>query len=148
MGKYMWGYAPPQNVSFDGHTTLVVHEARIHGFGIIWFINAWILPCGALALVFYSLTCLARERIWSFECGAYLRFTWHLPRTLPYKVCVGIMAFAPIFLLTDWFIGAHLFPKTRDSLENNFQVMQSSLLAILLLLFSLNMLAFPSVPVH
>mmetsp|Transcript_43833 Transcript_43833/g.121792 ORF Transcript_43833/g.121792 Transcript_43833/m.121792 type:complete len:365 (-) Transcript_43833:121-1215(-) len=146
--KYFKGYAPETQLTFNGNTTLVIKEGSVNGFGIAWCMVVWILPASACTLVVYSLVCLAREGLWSFENGGYLRFTWNIARSPMYGYLVVAMSVSPLMLLIVWFIGAHVFPKSPKSLDNNFYIMEGSLLSICLLLFSLNRLAFPSTPVH
>eukprot|EP00411_Alexandrium_monilatum_P019331 CAMPEP_0175247504 /NCGR_PEP_ID=MMETSP0093-20121207/33655_1 /TAXON_ID=311494 /ORGANISM="Alexandrium monilatum, Strain CCMP3105" /LENGTH=85 /DNA_ID=CAMNT_0016541687 /DNA_START=135 /DNA_END=392 /DNA_ORIENTATION=+ len=57
------------------------------------------------------------------------------------------MASAPVLLLFVWFFGAHLYGTDR-SLNNDFEVMEGSLLSLFLLLFALDILAFPTTPIH
>lgn len=147
--KYCFGQVAARNVTLGAEPVLMLHDkTEVSGYGVLWMIVAWILPLGAICLLLYALGSFAKMRIWSFESGRYLHFTWHFVRTEAYRLLVGVMASAPCLLMIIWFFGAYFYPKSSDSYQNNFVIMQESLLSIVILLFSLNLLAYPSIPVH
>ncbi|CAE8593282.1 unnamed protein product [Polarella glacialis] len=130
------------NESVSG-SVLELPATEIAGANLPLLIIVWILPTGAFLLMLFVVLNFAREGIWSFESAAYLQFTWLVTGRATYRRLVAVMALAPIVLPTLWLIQIVLF-----DLEGQFEVFRASTLSGLLLLFALDMLAFPSVPVH
>lgn len=143
--KYFHGYAPKTSVTCS---SFELEESEIHGYGYVWCAVAWSLPVCASALVLYTLVCLAKERVWSFESGAYLHFTWtHWKSPICLQI-VSLMSLTPMLLLMAWCAGAYLYPEGRHSWQHNVHIMLTSVLSIIVLLFSLNMLTYRTTPVH
>lgn len=134
-----------------GRTGIHLKETHLEGFGYAWCFALWILPLAALGLVMHSLCLLLTQKIWSFERGDYLSFTWKLKRSPQFKAYVAAMCFAPFALGAMWLLGSLLFPshpEVKKAEYNNLCVFYDVWLNFALLTFSLNALLFPTDPVH
>eukprot|EP00933_Yihiella_yeosuensis_P011089 TRINITY_DN1180_c0_g1_i2.p1 TRINITY_DN1180_c0_g1~~TRINITY_DN1180_c0_g1_i2.p1 ORF type:complete len:361 (+),score=41.29 TRINITY_DN1180_c0_g1_i2:90-1085(+) len=131
-----------QQILFNG-SSLTLPATNIAGANIPWLILLWTLPIGACGLLLFVLGAFLMEGIWSFESAAYLQFTWQITREPLYRYCVAVMTIAPLVLPVIWIVQIVYY-----DLENQIAVLKGSALSGVLLLFSLNLLAFPSVPYH
>ncbi|CAE7378163.1 unnamed protein product [Symbiodinium natans] len=130
------------SVFYNG-SMLELPSTNIDGANIPWIVLVWLLPLGGALLVLLHLVLLARRRVWSFDCGAYLQFSWDIVRTPEYRWSVGLMALAAILLPIIWILQILIF-----NLPDQLDVLRGSILSGLLLLFALDQLAFPSIPCH
>mmetsp|Transcript_135185 Transcript_135185/g.432102 ORF Transcript_135185/g.432102 Transcript_135185/m.432102 type:complete len:361 (-) Transcript_135185:119-1201(-) len=146
---FFFGHAREVKLTFNHGTDLVLPAAYIwdEGINIPWIIIGWTLPSGALALLLFILWSFAAAGSWSFESARYLNFTWHLARKRPYRVCVALMSAGPVLLPVTWFLQVVVWTSGNEALIN-LSVMKSCTMSGLMLLFSLNLLAFPTAPVH
>lgn len=128
-------------------TRLLWPAAHFHGLDFAWLVLCWTLPVGAGLLLVYILSSFVRRQFWSFEDAAYVHFTWHLPRQRPYRCCVGLMALGPVLMPMFWLWNVVMYTSGHD-FSTNVLLMRRSALSGFFLLFSLNLLAFPTTPVH
>lgn len=132
-----------QPTVFYNGSMLTLPSTSIDGANIPWIVLVWLLPLGAAFLIILHLVLLARRRVWSFDCGAYLQFSWDIVRMPEYRWSVGLMALAAMLLPVVWILQILMF-----NLPDQLNVLKGSVLSGLLLLFALDQLAFPSVPCH
>jgi len=146
---YFFGHADAVHLDFNKGKPLVLPEQSIwdHAINVPWFIIGWTLPLGACALLLYIVARFASASIWSFEEAKYLNFTWLLPRQRPYQYCIAFMASGPVLLPIVWFIQVIIWTDGREEV-NQLTVMKSCTLSGVMLLFSLDLLAFPTAPSH
>eukprot|EP00971_Amphidinium_carterae_P018724 369276-Amphidinium_carterae.1 len=117
---------------------LVLPATAIPGYNIPWLVIAWILPTGAILLLTFIVVQAVRMRLWCFDVGSYLQFTYELHRRFEYRVCAYIMSFAPLVLPVMWVMQIIVF-----DLEDQWSVLQGNTLSGILLLWSLSVLAVP-----
>lgn len=147
---FFLGYARRVELDFSGvgsSGSLQLPDRSVEGVDVPWLIIAWILPTGAGLLYFYVWLIFASECIWDFQSGAYLHFTWGLPRKKPYQVLLVVMASAPIILVAVWIF--QLFAYADEFVYDvNARVLYSVLLPFIFFVMSLLTLAFPHTPMH
>eukprot|EP00441_Pelagodinium_beii_P017346 CAMPEP_0197663258 /NCGR_PEP_ID=MMETSP1338-20131121/56741_1 /TAXON_ID=43686 ORGANISM="Pelagodinium beii, Strain RCC1491" /NCGR_SAMPLE_ID=MMETSP1338 /ASSEMBLY_ACC=CAM_ASM_000754 /LENGTH=260 /DNA_ID=CAMNT_0043241541 /DNA_START=253 /DNA_END=1035 /DNA_ORIENTATION=+ len=125
------------SISYD-ERRLVLPATSISGANIPWMFLIWLLPVGAGLLLLFILSSFLQRNIWSFESAAYLQFSWDIGQMPQYKQCVYLMAAGPLFLPLIWLLQIILY-----DLEDQIEVLKSSVLSGLLLLFALDHLAHP-----
>jgi len=152
--KYYRFYSSAELAGFrsDGSMAGIHFKAsHIEGYGYVWCAALWILPLAAFGLVAHALCLLWGWRIWSFERGDYLCFTWKYERSNPFKAYVAVMCLAPFVLGCVWLVGCLFFPshpENQAAPDNNLTVFYDVWLNFGLLVFSLSALLFPLTPVH
>lgn len=146
---FFFGFAREVALDFNGGHELVLPEAYIwtEGVNIPWFLVAWTVPCAAAVLLVFIVWRSLERGLWSFESARYLDFTWHLSKTRAYRLCVGAMAVGPVVLPLLWFVQVMIW-TWGEQRSQQLGVMISCTPNGLLLLLSLDMLAFPTYPVH
>jgi len=146
---FFFGYAPEVRVDFNGGKPLVLPEQYItdEGVNVPWIILAWILPLAAVLLMVFIIYTFAAVGTGDFGSARYLHFTWHLARRKPYQYAVALMAVGPVLLPAVWFFQVVWYTTDKEQYVNLW-VMKECTVSGLLLLFSLNLLAFPSAAVH
>lgn len=146
---FFFGYAPEVRVDFNEGKPLVLPEQYIanEGLNVPWILLAWILPLGAVLLMVFIVYTFAAVGTRDFGSARYLHFTWHLARRKPYQFAVALMALGPVLLPAIWFCQVIWYTNHKEQYINVW-VMKECMLSGLLLLFSLNLLAFPTAAVH
>lgn len=132
-----------QKLQFNG-SSLTLPATTLEGGNIPWLVLSWSLPVGAAVLTMYMFFNFAIQRLWSFESARYLNFSWHLYKAPAYRWCVALMACGPVVLPFMWFgeiVAYNLW-------DNQLNVLRRCAIAALVLLWALNILAFPTTPVH
>ena len=140
---FFLGHAQKSESVFYNGTMLTLPATSIDGANIPWIVLVWLLPAGAALLLLLYFVVAVKHGIWSFDSGEYLHFSWDIIQAPEYKWCVGLMSLAAILLPVLWTGQILAF-----NLQDQWRVLQGSILSGVLLLFALNQLAFPNVPRH
>jgi len=147
---FFLGFAHRVELDFSGvgsDGSLKLPDRTVEGVDVPWLIIAWILPTGAGLLYLFVWLAFANECIWDFQSGAYLHFTWALPKKRPYQVLLVVMASAPVFLVAVWVFQLCAYAD-KFVYDVNARVLYSCLLPFVFFVVSLMTLAFPHSPTH
>mmetsp|Transcript_5721 Transcript_5721/g.21703 ORF Transcript_5721/g.21703 Transcript_5721/m.21703 type:complete len:452 (-) Transcript_5721:180-1535(-) len=111
--RYLWpGYVPGMNYTFGGTLELPeVTWGTLPAPDWFWLLSEWGFYVSVLLLTFYVLKEFFHDDAGkpnlfahSFEDGAYLSFTWRLPRLKGYRKIIWTMAFFAIALPFVWVV--------------------------------------------
>lgn len=110
-GRLLLGTAQEVNITFDPVHLREVTPSTLPGTQMVWVALAWLFYLTAAALELGVLVAFfwRGNRFWSFDEGAYLHFTWHLPRRPWYRRLVVVMASAALVLPLVWIVQAYLY---------------------------------------
>lgn len=119
--KFMLARAQKVDIPLKSVHLEEVTPSTLPGTQMVWVAMAWIFYLAAIALELGVIVAFFRpgRRFWSFNEGAYLHFTWHLPRQAWYRRYVMVMAFAAIILPLVWIVQAWIYDRDdRDDRDD------------------------------
>jgi hypothetical protein len=102
-----FGHAAGANVTLNGGNPVILPDATWSTIGgdQLWLVMAWFFY--SIAILFEILLIVvffARGHgVRSFQDGAYVHFTWRLPRELWYRFLVAMMTLVPVLMPALWF---------------------------------------------